>query len=353
MQPNQQDPNILTQPPQPTPARLDPYGRPLPPSQYQPTQPSVPEYLHMEPVADPMVKINKRKKRGKIVLIILASLLVIMAIGVLVFWISQQNVPQYKFYGVLEKQMQVKYLSEKIAFSGGSSGSYTIESTSDFSDLATTKSQTAVVLNDPKSTPIIKLEEISLKSNEYFGQVTQANDRYATKLKNAQLTSNQWYKLHTTNSKKDALSKMFNLPASTRNWSGFVINGNLSVAERSQTIDSIKNNSIYNIKASHSEKLDGSQMTVYESTINTDKLHKLSTILPGFTSKKIDSEMSLGVDSNTKFTIWVNDASGLIQKITFKLKADANNAVPSGEVSFDYPPSVTINEPNDIKNLDI
>lgn len=359
MQPNEQEP---TQPPATPPAQPGGYpDAPVSPSAPTPAAPpqtppgtivpsfTTPDFFKLDPIADPMLAVEAKKRKKKLLIILTVAVVFVALVAFLVYLILLSNSPYEKFYRVIEKNVQHKYVSvEYIMASKDEKNKITVKTTTDYSSLKapkTTTSYQAVDINPeyPRSRTI---EEINLGNSEYFDRVTTADENLSQKLKDNNLELNKWYTVKD-NSRPKGLSRAVGVPVSPRSIPTLFITGGFIDEVSSRFIDNIKSQNIYNATSENKNVFNGEEMSVYQVGIDLDKLLKIGNEAFGSDIIKNPAIMSSIVDKSTKYEFWV-DKNDEIRRITFNAKTPS--VYTSREIVLEYPSSVEIKKPNEVSD---
>lgn len=315
----------------------------------------VPEYLHMEPVADPVVVQEKRRKRKKLIVFIIALALLLMVAGGIVYWYIQHNNPQASFYKQLEASMQASYIQRKYTFKTknetGNNGTV-LETVSDFSDVKKPQTRLAYAeLRDGKETAYT--ETINGKDTAYYGEFLQESER----LKALGMSQSVWYKLLSGSQKQQNLfNTIFDrwkvLPE-VNTTLGTPTIGGYSASTVAMIMDEIKTSGAYEVKSVKKDTIRDKEVTIYSIAVNTTKLSDTYADLAknqGLTAvdkgsflsvANIDSEVQMAFDAHT----------GKLTKVSYATKRTVINPPFNVEIDVTYPTASSITTPSSAEDF--
>lgn len=337
MQPNQQDPNTqpeVPQQPAPAPPQPLPYG--------------VPEYLDLGPIADPVVVAERKKKRRRITLIVVGLLVVAVGIGLLGYWLWQQNTPQERFYRALDSQMQVKYEARKVTVASkgvGNKATLKIDSQSDFSDVKEPKTSISfLTMNGASKDAQGKLVSIGIA--ERYGLFSAENNP-SRELK---LSKDVWYKAPDKGLVFDRIFDTNRLAEQLNASVGLPITGNFDASSREKIINTLKSGQMYTVRNEKDEEQDVSVYTVaakpdglYKAYLEFAKEQKVTTAANG----RLLSVANLSGD--LKF--WFNSKINRFTKLSYVIKFAQSGSTADVTLDLSYPGELKIIPPEDVQEF--
>jgi|GEM_PF-3445392 len=333
MQPNQQ------YPPQNTP--------PVQGNSYvSPSGSNVPEFLHLDPIAEP----SAPKPKKKLLIFLLAIIVVAMA-GVLLYMYLRPGASQIaspdseRFYAALEKLMQVDYVHREYDIDKKNpQRSLSITADSDLSNPALPKSIlkfTANMGDDGSGTKEYAGEYRIVKTNEYDGLLSSATKNAIPR----GVELNQWYRF-TSSSAADntvfdyALVGLESRSTVNSSQGPFVI-GNIKSDFRRQLMDLIKSKVVYAVTVDKDNTTD--TVSVYTGTIDQTSVRELNALVAKLYG--IQRVHRLSTTSDDKMQLWIDNNSGRITKVVY-----TNGTVSRKTVKLTYPASVDIASPGTVKD---
>ena len=320
MQPNQQDPL-----------------NPTPPNS------NIPEYLNMEPVADPsVIKMQRKKRFVRTILIALIVMLLVIAGGWLL-WLQTWNAPQQKLYRALENSLKVSYLSRKYNVKNVSPSKeivYTADSDlSRSSDPKTRLSYTDSRTNDQSVTTTVTGEKIILNQNEYFSIIKQVTPAAAS----AGLLLNEWNRAELSKSFQNNFDGIDSL-AGLNSVQGIVVFGNFTEAQRKELMSIITSNNLYNVTANKTSKESGRDMITYTVALDVTKVNTLNKKALELVGSDQYVALTQSKKDKGELNITVDEKSEKIVKITYGIK---KNTTVNFEktINISYPSAFSIEKP--------
>lgn len=342
MQPNQQDNNNWQNQP------------PADGGYVSPTGANVPEYLHMEPVADLNARRPKKRKLITVAIAIISTVILGAAVFGIVIWL--QGASERRFYQALDSLMQTAYVARNISTTTSvgddffqQSRSATIDAQSDFSNPAKPMSSYSYKYSY-ESNDTTRQE--STKEKAAADVVVLDESRYMTRFKEySRLTTKNiqigtWYEISASN---DDYTKQLFDPGSLRNSInssiGVVFMGTFDDNKRRSMIDSIQKNKVYTINQTHTEKIQDHSYSVYTVTVNVAKFLEASKILYGFSV----GDQPTGIDtSSNEIEIWIDEKTNLIVKTITKTRMqNLNNLSTNTTTQYRYSEKISITIPSD------
>ena len=119
----------------------------------------------------------------------------------------------------------------------------------------------------------------------------------------------------------------------------------------SQVLTFIKANNMYPILKYQSEGGGDSSTTRYEIQVDHDKLNNLNKKVVELLGIKQQLVIAAYADQTEKLSLWVNNRSEKIVKMTYTGREIANNRSTDKTITFDYPTNLSVEIPNDPKRL--
>jgi len=326
MQPNQQDSNSQSAP-----------SAPLP---YQ-----VPDYLHLDPVNGQVKKSNKKP----LFIIVVIVFFIILVAGAITFYLWQQKVPEQRLYGAFENLLQTPYVSRSETVTpANSTPILTADGSTDFTHSSAPKSTINYHFVRPSTTTAASNFEsagslVVLNDTNFYGRLSKLPTRLIPK--GAAL--NNWYTISNptattlTNTAQDF--DYAKLRYSFNTVYGILSVGDLSANNRTAVINYIQTNKIYTIISSNPQTVNGKKATVYSLKVNYPKLSDLDNTLANILN--IDPSKTILSDNGTPLTIWVDNNSDKIIKLSQVSGSIANKDSVMAEETFAYPTTVSITAP--------
>lgn len=311
-----------------------------------PSGADVPEYLHMEAVADPVAAVRRKKRRRFILSLSILLPILLAGIGFLGYWVWLQNTPQQRFYEVLERQMQSNYANTKYVLksTGNSSKSITIAMVSDFSDVSIPKSRYSYAYEDTRDSRKIAGEHVVMGPNEYSARLVMES---RGDLDTLGVKPGEWYLVtsdaaHRGRSWSDAFDP-FGLHTSINTPLTPLLAGNFDPNDRKRLLDKIRTDEVYEVKGVSD---DDAGNVIYTAVINSSKF---SQLISYFAEQKNINTTKQGILSTStisgevKFTV-----DKLTQKITgasFSTEGTLSDPPYQVTMTISYPDSVVIKAP--------
>lgn len=349
MQPNQQDTN-------------NSQGQPPVPGGYvSPTGANVPEYLHMEPVADPVVAAQKRKKKKLIVLAIVLIVVMLATIGAAIYWYMQHNDPQARLYRALERQMQTSYMSrtydtkDSVGSENEKKSSYKAET--DLSDPVNPKSRGSFTesgyVNGNKSDKyIISTEEIMTK---FPTSVFRFTDQTITSVARPLRTTGKWYEYSYLLNRNDTSRKeiQYDLDgqidlSEINTAQGIVLSGNLHREQRDSLMAYIKKNETYPITDTQTVSIDGSAAVQYTIKIDRKKINELNNEAKSLLGLQYFLKLSTDSSPDESLRLLVDNKTDRIVKMVYSYAYPYSNRKFERSMMLSYPSALSIAEPSGV-----
>lgn len=309
-----------------------------------PSGADVPEYLHMEPVAD-LVAVSRKKRRMRFIL--LSSVIVpiiLIGLGALGYWMWLQNTPQEKFYRALEKQMHVNYVKRSIDLKKGGSSAMTVALT-DTSNPIQTKSDMTI-----SEGAVGKTNFIVLDSNRYAVSVESASSEAAQ----GELQLNQWYDVpfHTAARKEvgywiDEIGS----PLILNSVQGLALIGNFSDGQRSRLMDYIRTQNVYRVLNVRTVVDHDIKLTGYNVQLSLDRLNALNKQAVKLLELKQLFTIQKPYPGYQEIVFWVSEATGMLTKITYNSGESKDKINTEQTVDYIYPDALSIKAPSKTKQL--
>jgi hypothetical protein len=328
------------------PNQQDPYTHNTLASQ----NPNIPDYLHMDPIVNPVVERNKRKKKILRGVLFLIAILMIAAIGLLISWYLNYNSPQEKLYRAFENSLRTTYVERKYStvYRGFAyDAKLKAEAKSDFSEPALPKS-TVKLLSDRTSDNEKVTYDVDYVMNEKDAYTAMINGKPEGSLA-TNVVSGQWYRmkfnsatLNNIDYHLDQLPKrqMFNTAQ------GMLPMGNFSTEQRTRLIDYIKANNIYTVIKSEAKQ----DVRVYTINLNVATLNGLNKEIATTLNSKPTYNASRYLSGTSSLTITVDNKSERIVQTKYTAPADGNYQF-QGMIDYSYPANMSITVPNDVESL--
>lgn len=304
----------------------------------------------MDPIADPAIEGNERKKMTFRVVLVLLIILVIISAGLFLYWYLNYNSPQEKLYRAFESSLSTAYVERK--YSTTYRGyAYTAEVRadvkSDFTNPVSPKSSA-----DFRSDTTSGSEKVTYEAEYVF----QEKDKYMAKIKGkvegslaAKVESGQWYQMRSStagvgnaNYYLDQTPKrqMFNTSQAV------LPMGNFTTDQQSRLMNYIKTHNVYTMIKSEPQQ----DTTLYTLALSTDALNGLNKEIASMLNVKPVYVASKYLSGASKLTIAVDERSGKITQTKY-IVTDGNIDQFQGTVDFSYPSGVSISTPTDVKAL--
>lgn len=350
MQPNEQEP---TPPPATPPAQLGgspdaPVSPPAPTPAAPPQTPpgtiapsfATPDFFQLDPIVDPMLAVEAKKRKKKILIIaaIVAAVFAVMAF--LGYLLLLYNSPQERFYRVLEKQLNVPYITEDITLKGDGISSETSVSY-DFSGQDGTL-YSAKYKYSAKDT--LQVEEVHTAKDKTSVRVLKGSDSLGWQFDGVPVKIGTWYNLPLNDGGEVNRTHSTGLYYESRN--PVLILGKLSENERSRVLNYLRSVDAYDVKSSRGIVVNSQNQTVYTVAVDISKVLSSNATLAGRQDDKTASSIVAGVKKNTEFIFTVNDSTSLVEGIEFKLNKNVTqgNSYTSGIITMHYPDKSNVKE---------
>ncbi len=335
--------------------------QPAPNGYVSPTGANVPEYLHMEPVADPVVTTQKRKKKKLIVLVTALLLAILTVTGAAVYWYMQYNDPQARLYRALEKQMQISYMSRMYDTKDSVSSENEIKSSykaeTDLSDPVNPKSRGSFTesgyVNGNKSDQYtISTEEIMTKfPTSVFRFTNQTSASVVRPLR----TTGKWYEYSYLLNKNDTSRKeiQYDLDgqidlSEINSVQGIVLSGNLSSGQRDSLMAYIKKNKTYPIVDSQTISIDGSAAMQYTIKIDRKKINELNNEAKSLLGLQYFLKLSTDSSPDESLRLLVDNKTDKIVKIVYSYAYPYSDRKFERSMTLGYPSALSIAEPSGV-----
>ncbi len=341
MQPNEPNPDKPSTLPVPDSTVPSP-SSPQPQSLYTNT----PDYLGLQPIAEP----QPPKSRKKPLFIIIATLLLIGAVaGALFYWQWMQGASERRFYTALDKLMQTSYVTREYDVTNKTTDTKALTKvSSDFSNPAEAKSDIAYTVSYDTTKSSIKGENIVLSSNEFLTRYENATPDTIPK----GTVANQWYRVAESATQNTTVNydlRDFGTRVTFNSPLGLVLTGQFNSQVRTELMSFIKNNAVYRIANTQSEKINNKQSTVYEVQLDVDLLNKLNEQAKKATGLTQSLVMTKSQQSNAVLKFVIDDTSESLSSVLYTI----GESTPTFQknIAFTYSSKITVSSPANIKDL--
>jgi hypothetical protein len=313
------------------PNQQDPYRQP---NQQQPYQ--VPEYLHMEPV---VLQPHKNKRKRIFVVIAAAVLVVAVAIGSLVFAMTEAGDSEEKLYKAMSTLMNTSYIHREITISKqGLDGAIKISADSDFSVPSSPMSMMKYgyegLLSTEKNAKneSVSGEMVTIDAENYAGRVVAAPDNL---LKSLGVQPNKWYQ-NTLNKLPKNNTDIFGVYIDTNSPLGSMIMGNYSEKKPDTIISVLRASNIYEIKSVQSVDQGKKYIIKQDYKKLNDAIIKIN--------EEVGTKLRpLRVESTNAVEISVSNTTGRVVEILETIKQD--NLQVTVITKLSYPDKLSIKAP--------
>ncbi len=347
MQPNQQDNNNW----QSRPPTNDGY--------ISSTGANIPEYLHMEPVVDPIAN-QKRRKRKKTGITAVAILFLLLAvIGVVAYWLIQHSDPQERFYRALESSMKVSYLNKEYNIKRTAGDELTVVSITTSENLSDPAAPQSDILRKYTKTQAGQVQK------KYTTQAVADRSGYSIRIKDASLDAfrddlikEKWYRVPVS-SNDDGLDQYTTdneTEMTINSVLGIVLTGNFNENSRASLLGYIKQNNTYDIRDSHQVDQDGKETTEYTIGIDPGRLNELNKkaseaigikrTFSLFAYRMPYEELKVSVDNSTDRIRSIS----YLGRMTKESRASDETSIWK-KISLSYPTKAEITLPGSVKEL--
>lgn len=125
-----------------------------------------------------------------------------------------------------------------------------------------------------------------------------------------------------------------------------IISGKLDESERSRILQNLRDAKAYDVRGSRGDEAAGGRKTTYTVGVDAAKVIAGNATLPGRQDDKTLSSIVAGLQKDTEVTFTVNDSTGLIESIEFKLKKNTvqGNDYTNGRIIISYPGESSVRE---------
>ena len=322
-----------------------------PEQQNQTPQPNnIPDYLGMEPVADPVEIARKHKKYKPILIFIIILVTILTASAAVAYWYMEQSNPQLRLYRALENALSVKYINKKITYHKDGTGKGTnaeVDSTVDLSDPSNVSSESVIdfarqikrngmVVDDKYTAQLVKLAKLNLYIESYSGK-TDLNG----------LAKKEWIESDLTMGDIGLRLEEFDVSTIIYGSQFVPAMGNYGDALRSKIMDTIKSDDMYIVVDTISKDVDGKSLTGFRIGVDRGVINKLNKMIATETKSGATLRL-LGLVNDANYEdimLWI-DSSDTIVGVDYRNGLDKDHIRITNNTIFTYLDKVTINEPN-------
>jgi len=317
-----------------------------------PSGADVPEYLHMEAVADPVEFGRKRRKKRRVLLLVAIAVIILIAAAFTAYWYVEQNKPQERLYRALESALSVKYVNKKTTYHRDGTGKGTnveVNSIVDLSDPSSVANESTIVFSrqikrngaiadDEYSMRLVKRTKLSLYIESYSGE-TDLNG----------LDKKKWIVGNPIKGDIDSRLEEFDASAVLDGTQLVPVMGNYSDATRSKIINTIKSSGMYKVIDTASKDVDGKPLTGMRVGVDRDAINKLNKMIATEAKTGVThSLLKLVNDTNYEdITFWLNDKNTIVEVDYRNRLQNEDKFRIINSVVFSYPDKVDINEPKE------
>lgn len=321
-----------------------------PNGQYPPpiSSPNIPEYLHMEPIPDPVAEGRNRKRKIYKLVLILFAILIAMSVGVFFYWYLVYNSPQEKLHRVLEKNMQVSYVewNKDVSKKGGS---IKMAASTDVSDTMHAKSDIRIDTSGTNKTGS-SVQTIVLDDKRYMFLIKSASQGTFPE----DLKKDQWYSapFHATD-RKD-VGYWIDDPGSPlvlNSVQGIIPTGNFTSSQRSQLLDFIQLHDIYHILSIQTQTDNGTRLTGYDIQLDINKINALNAQIVKILGLAQLFTIQKPYPTYQEATLWVDETTGRFSKITYNSGKSKDDIDTKQVTTLTYPSKLSIMAPSSVKEL--
>jgi hypothetical protein len=340
MQPNQQDPNQQGA---------------TPPSAPQPVY-NVPDYLHLDPIPDPSANQGNKKKVLLISVFIALFVVLAIALGIYIYKSQAGGTVEDKLYRALENTMKSDYVVRNYE-----------AKLRDF-DLVTTATMTIKTDASNPAVPKSDIQETYSQkekqdvTDSFVGQFRTFNDteqhlmlseKAETSNAFGDIAMDQWYVKQYSTQERTTIGYALNrieTPRILNSIQGILIAGGVEEQSK-QLVDFIKSSGTYPILKTQSESNGNEHLTRYDIQVDHDKLNNLNKKAVELLGIKQRLVIMPYADQSESLSLWVDDTTEKIVKMTYVGREIANNKSTDKTTKFDYPTTLSIETPNNSKKL--
>ncbi len=298
-----------------------------------PSGADVPEYLHMEPVAE----LKPKKSKKKIIVGVLIFMLVLLFIGAGIgYWWWMKTEPERKFYAALENLMQTEQVIRGISIATKDGAELRVDAVTTFPHSGKPQSKFDYEYSGGEKLPKLNLGgSIILTGGDYFFAKL---DKIPNNSKTTDAVVGRWQKINNNDASKRLLYDNQNLASKFNTSLGYIPLGNFSNSASTSLIEYAKSQRTYVVKQVEPESVDGVQTAVYTLEIDGESLESINSKVASLSGIKYES---FGFSKISNAKIWINTVSGKI------VKEDITNANKTFTLSItlDYSKKESIKEP--------
>ena len=309
---------------------------------------NIPDYLGMEQVTNSAVAKRKNRKKMVIVLLFLVLTTVFIFVSIVLYLLLQQNTPQERFYGALDKQMQVSYIKRDIELKK-KDGSMTIAIATDTSDPKQTKSDIRTTASS-KGKAVLDMQTIVLNNERYMFSIQSTVQQASL----GDLEKNQWYSapFHAADSKEVGYwIDETKSPLVLNSIQGLVPTGNFTSDQRSQLLDYIRLNDVYHISDIQTRSDKNTKLTGYTIRLDIDKLNELNAQIVKLLGLSPTLVIQKPYPEYQETIFWVNETTGMLAELTYNSGKSKDGIDVRQTTAFTYPDKLSISSPARVEEV--
>ncbi len=311
---------------------------------------NVPDFLHLDPIADPVDTTRKRKRKKTIVFVIVILLVLLSAVAAAIYWYTEQNTPQARLYRALENTLSVKYVNKKTTYHRDGTGkgvNVETDSTVDLTDPSDVSSESTVdfsrqikrdgkVANDDYRVRLVKLADLNLYVESRSGET--------------ELDALQEKKWITSDPKGgDVSSRLEEFDISTIIYGSQLVPpmGSFGDALRGKIMDTIKSDGMFKVVSVESKDVGGMSVMGMRIGVDRNAINKLSKMIAAEADSEATYNLLAPVNGSNyeDIILWVDDKDTIVG-VDYRNGLDKDQIRITNRATFTYPDGVSINEPS-------
>lgn len=304
---------------------------------------NIPEYLHMEPIPEPVPP----KSKKKFVALVALAVTVVVAIASGVFaYIYMSGETDRQLSRALESSLSAPYLTQKITTTLDSKDQRSLETKYDISNPAQPKSHSVFSINTDRLS--IAGEAVTVSGSVYYIRFTALpEDAAMTK----GIVADKWYKATRANMKSaPELIQAFDFSQTVPPLFGSVIVGNFGADTVSALMAYVNLSGMY----AYTGVSSVDQNAVYNLSVDSKHIAGLNKKLAEQTGKTLPTQygaMAKNKSFKLSYVLTVDKQTGKVERLVQAPDADEKDKTVVTTITYAYPDSVTVEIPKDFEEV--
>jgi hypothetical protein len=304
---------------------------------------NIPEYLHMEPIPEPVPPKSKKKLVALVALVVAVTIAIASGVFAYIYMSGESD---RQLSRALEGSLSAPYFTQIITMTVDSKNQQVAETKYDLSDPSQPKSHSTFMIDTERLS--VAGEVVTVNASVYYVRFTELPKNTAM---TKGVVADKWYKVTRANLKSaPELIRAFNFDQAAPPLFGSVIVGNFDVDSAGALMEYINSSAIY----TYGGTSGGDQSIVYDVTLDSKHIAELNKKMAEQTGKTLPTQYSAMAKNKSfklNYDLTVNKQTGKVVQLTQIPSADEKDKSVVTTTTYTYPDSITVEVPKDFEEV--